>query len=877
MDVSSSYVFKLHYDDGPSHVSRRYGYTGKIASPAVFSGLYDRTAQVLSIHPGTFTLAIRDSLGNPSIKLDSYPDFVSHVCQPLLNSPHIVKIDEKGRKVLVFIVEKKGIKKEQTETEKPLATSFSNTESTTGESLVDYSPLSTGGKNGIDQISRRFEGKSGIDDISKRFEPARPAISKPGYHAAYSTSSTASSSTSGGGAAASNQKEQEEAKPVIAKLDKKETWGSVRNMLETFVKDLNVHLADTFGDEAGSFRLNAGESKKESAPVFVSPPRANPVEPKVVHKHVFCDRCLKTISGSRFKCRSCSNYDLCESCVDFRTQFHPGAHAFSEIVRPGSAALPSLRGAVEVERQPTPRVVTPASTIVPARPSPPAPVARPLVHNATCDICQKTITGTRMKCTDCPDWDCCETCYSSSSTTSEVHPGHNFVSIHHPRDLKWHPRINSTPVHHHVRCDGCQTSPIRGARFKCTHSNCPDFDLCQNCEADPIPRHPLDHHLLKIRQPMKTFFGIPAEGGGGGFAVSVRRAREFTGEGEGGGAQGPTATPATTTHSNPIANLISTIGAAVQTHTSSLTSPPVPSTEKAVSTEKTQTSTVGTQVGGDEEMKEVEKPKEVNQVKIESESESSEDEKEEEEEQAMKVDARKNEEKRLGCSYVADITLQDGSIVPAGSEFCKVWKVRNSGTIAWKNVRLVNVGGFEANNSSKRGFNVADLGVGEETEVQCECKAPEEDGRFMSFFTLEDEEGNKFGDRFWLDITVESDGTLRNSASLTSSSIITPSLNAGGKAASIPATVASTSTSTATSIAPSTTFSLSEAESDFESIRGEPRPFVQDNSATIDTDEEDDEDYVPSEESSDSSELESSDEDDEFVMLSSDEGDVWKR
>lgn len=108
-----------------------------------------------------------------------------------------------------------------------------------------------------------------------------------------------------------------------------------------------------------------------------------------------------------------------------------------------------------------------------------------------------------------------------------------------------------------------------------------------------------------------------------------------------------------------------------------------------------------------------------------------------------------------------------------------------------------------------------------------------------------------------VDITVESDGTLRNSASLTSSSIITPSLNAGGKAASIPATVASTSTSTATSIAPSTTFSLSEAESDFESIRGEPRPFVQDNSATIDTDEEDDEDYVPSEESSDSSELES--------------------
>lgn len=66
-------------------------------------------------------------------------------------------------------------------------------------------------------------------------------------------------------------------------------------MLETFVKDLNVHLADTFGDEAGAFRLNAGEAAKVTKAEVKEVQKeeeAKPVVPKVVHSHVFCDRCL---------------------------------------------------------------------------------------------------------------------------------------------------------------------------------------------------------------------------------------------------------------------------------------------------------------------------------------------------------------------------------------------------------------------------------------------------------------------------------------------------------------------------------------------------------------------------------------------------------
>jgi next-to-BRCA1 protein 1 len=34
---------------------------------------------------------------------------------------------------------------------------------------------------------------------------------------------------------------------------------------------------------------------------------------------------------------------------------------------------------------------------------------------------------------------------------------------------------------------------------QCMHPTCPDFDLCSNCEAHPIPMHPLTHPLLKMK------------------------------------------------------------------------------------------------------------------------------------------------------------------------------------------------------------------------------------------------------------------------------------------------------------------------------------------------------------------------------------------
>lgn len=51
------------------------------------------------------------------------------------------------------------------------------------------------------------------------------------------------------------------------------------------------------------------------------------------------------------------------------------------------------------------------------------------------------------------------------------------------------------PVHESCQCDGCDTKPIVGIRYKC--SVCKNFDYCSNCEERLSHEHP----FLKIRDP----------------------------------------------------------------------------------------------------------------------------------------------------------------------------------------------------------------------------------------------------------------------------------------------------------------------------------------------------------------------------------------
>jgi hypothetical protein len=109
----------------------------------------------------------------------------------------------------------------------------------------------------------------------------------------------------------------------------------------------------------------------------------------------------------------------------------------------------------------------------------------PVHKGIICDGCGvRDIVGCRFKCTVCHDFDLCQACEAKG-----VHPAeHPLLKYKEPNQ-----------VHQGVICDGCNTNPIQGARFKC--SVCPDYDLCAKCEEKGDVHDP-DHVLIKHRTPI---------------------------------------------------------------------------------------------------------------------------------------------------------------------------------------------------------------------------------------------------------------------------------------------------------------------------------------------------------------------------------------
>lgn len=215
-----------------------------------------------------------------------------------------------------------------------------------------------------------------------------------------------------------------------------------------------------------------------------SVPMNNPTAP--VHANVICDSCDSMVVGTRHKCLDCPDYDLCQSCIDQGgAQRHQPFHEFIDIKEPG-------RVIVHTVFDNAPRMSPPQASEPTPTPAPP-----PSTHRANCDLCESRIVGERYKCLNCPDFDTCQSCFA---ITKEQHPGHGFVKIKDPKDYIG----RAVPkMRHNAVCDSCNKI-IYGVRYKCMHPDCPDYDLCDGCEAHPISQHNPKHPMLKMRSPSAT-------------------------------------------------------------------------------------------------------------------------------------------------------------------------------------------------------------------------------------------------------------------------------------------------------------------------------------------------------------------------------------
>ena len=126
-----------------------------------------------------------------------------------------------------------------------------------------------------------------VASTSHAQQPEVVAPSADGYHPTYSTASSS--------VGQQVQAEEQRSKTPTQESPIGETWSGVKGLLKTFVKDLNRHLADNFGDEAAGFELSIPteeETKKEEVKKVEPETFAEAREEQVMHPAVFCDSCL---------------------------------------------------------------------------------------------------------------------------------------------------------------------------------------------------------------------------------------------------------------------------------------------------------------------------------------------------------------------------------------------------------------------------------------------------------------------------------------------------------------------------------------------------------------------------------------------------------
>ncbi|XP_037513510.1 uncharacterized protein LOC119390054 [Rhipicephalus sanguineus] len=198
---------------------------------------------------------------------------------------------------------------------------------------------------------------------------------------------------------------------------------------------------------------------------------------------ITCDACgQRGISGVRWKCDECIDYDLCSHC--YMNSEH-AAHPFMRFDRPRDKGL----------RVPPRQVSTAAE-------------ARGIVHwGINCNDCgERGIYGTRWKCLPCLDLDLCGACYVGGRHSEEhaflciKRPGSDATTVPPRKTMAQSQRSYLTPggvKFSGISCNSCNRDSFFGPRWKCTV--CTNYDLCAACYL--CYAHNPDHAFTRFDRP----------------------------------------------------------------------------------------------------------------------------------------------------------------------------------------------------------------------------------------------------------------------------------------------------------------------------------------------------------------------------------------
>jgi hypothetical protein len=111
-----------------------------------------------------------------------------------------------------------------------------------------------------------------------------------------------------------------------------------------------------------------------------------------------------------------------------------------------------------------------------------------------------------------------------------------------------------------------------------------------------------------------------------------------------------------------------------------------------------------------------------------------------------------------GMEYVADVTIPDNTLIPAGTEFVKTWRVRNSGTCPWTDVAMMPTDLNQPLDFTAINPGLIDAAPGAELDVSVTFHAPLYEGNYTSHWRLKRGCCSFVGPEFYAQIQVPAEG-----------------------------------------------------------------------------------------------------------------------
>jgi next-to-BRCA1 protein 1 len=118
----------------------------------------------------------------------------------------------------------------------------------------------------------------------------------------------------------------------------------------------------------------------------------------------------------------------------------------------------------------------------------------------------------------------------------------------------------------------------------------------------------------------------------------------------------------------------------------------------------------------------------------------------------------KSKREKLESRFILDVTVLDGTLMAPSTQFTKIWRMHNNGSITWPlGTQLIWVGGdhFALHTSVPLEIPVNGFPVDKEIDVAVDFVSPSRPGRYISYWRLASPSCQKFGQRVWVHIQVE--------------------------------------------------------------------------------------------------------------------------